>query len=83
MMELLHHFAQAWMVVTSCLCVYWVARTDRWHRWGFVAGLASEPAYLYMAVTAKPFQWGIFLLTLWWTWYWGVGAWRRFGKTNA
>ena len=69
--------AQAWLLVTSMLAVWCVARTDRWHRWGFVAGLASEPAFLYSSWTSG--QWGILLLTAWWTWYWAVGAWRRFG----
>jgi hypothetical protein len=61
--------------------VWAVARTDRWHRWGFVFGLSSEPAFLYAAWESR--QWGILLLTVWWTYYWGVGAWRRFGKRET
>lgn len=76
-------FVQAYVVVTSMAAVWAVARTDRWHRWGYVAGVASEPAWLYIAITANPVQWGILLLTVWWTWYWTVGAWRRFGKNAA
>lgn len=79
----LHHFAQAWMLLFSCLSVYCVARQDRWHRWGFVFGLTSEPAYIYVSIATDPVQWGILLLTLWWTWQWGVGGWRRFRKNET
>jgi hypothetical protein len=79
--EWFDHANQLWLLVTSMAAVWCVARADRWHRWGFVAGLASEPSYLYTSWVSG--QWGIFLLTLWWTWYWGVGAWRRFGKDAA
>jgi len=81
MSEFLHHFAQAWVLVTSMLAVWAVARTDEWHKWGFVFGLASEPGFLYASWTSG--QWGILLLTAWWTWYWGVGAYRRFRKNET
>lgn len=71
-----HDFAQAWVFVTSALAVYCVARTDRWHRWGYVFGLASEPGWFYAAWIAD--QWGTLLLAMWWSYSWGMGAWRRF-----
>lgn len=80
---LAHHIAQAWMVVFSMLSIFCVARTDRWHKWGFVAGLLSEPAYVFMAFETPDVQWGILVLVFWWTYYWGIGALRRFGKNEA
>jgi hypothetical protein len=80
--ELLHHLAQAWVLCTSCLAVYFVARTEpNLNRWGYVFGLASEPGWMYASWVAD--QWGTFLLTIWWSYYWGVGAWRRFKKDEA
>lgn len=76
----IHNAMQAYVFATSMMAVWCVARTDRWHRWGYIAGLMSEPAWFYFAWITQ--SWGILLLTVWWSWSWGVGAWRRFGKQN-
>jgi hypothetical protein len=77
-MNWLDHLAQLVILVPSAVAVWAVARTDKWHRRGFLFGLASEPGFLYASVTTG--QWGVLLLTAWWTWYWGVGAYRRYMK---
>jgi len=74
----LHDAVQAWILVTSMAAIWCVARTDSWHRWGYVFGLASEPGWFYAAWQSG--QWGTLLLCAWWSWSWGVGAWRRFGR---
>ena len=79
--EIVYHLIQAYLFITSAASVYLVSRTDKWHKWGFVAGLLSEPGWLYMAYTTN--QWAVLLLTLWWTYYWGAGAYRRFFKENV
>lgn len=71
-----HNAIQAYVFVFSALAVYCTARVDRWHRWGFVFGLASEPAWFYFAWLTD--SWGILALTVWWSWSWAQGAWRRF-----
>lgn len=75
---MMHDAVQLYVFVTSMLSAWAVARTDGWNKWAYIAGLASEPAWLYIAVTTD--SWGVVLLTIWWTWYWAVGAWRRFGR---
>ena len=79
-MTWLDHLAQLVILVPSMAAVWAVARTDHWQRWGYVFGLLSEPGFLYSSVSTG--QWGIILLTAWWTYYWGVGAWAavRSGK---
>ena len=72
----LHDLAQAWVLVFSALAIFCVARTDKWHRWGFVFGLLSEPGWLVAAWMAD--QWGTIVLCGWWSVSWAVGAWRRF-----
>lgn len=72
----LHDFIQAWVLMFSCLAIWCVARTDRWHRWGYVFGAVSEPAWLWAAWESQ--QWGVLLLCGWWGYYWIVGAYRRF-----
>lgn len=79
----MHNLAQAWVLVTSSAAVTMVARTDSWHRWGYVMGFASEPGWLYSATMASPIQWAVVLLTVWWAYYWGIGAWRRFRKSET
>lgn len=74
----LHNAMQLYVFVFSMMAVWCVARTDRWHRWGYVFGLLSEPAWAYFAWTTD--SWGIMLLTAWWSWSWSVGIVRRFGR---
>ena len=72
----MHDIAQAYVLITSALAVYCVARTDKWNKWGYVFGLASEPAWMYSAYIAD--QWGTMLLAVWWSYSWAMGAYRRF-----
>jgi hypothetical protein len=71
-----HNFCQLYLLIMSALAIFLVARTDKWHKWGFVAGLLSEPGWVYAAVTAH--QWGVTLLAVFWSFSWAVGAHRRF-----
>jgi uncharacterized membrane protein HdeD (DUF308 family) len=67
---------QAWILVFSGAAALMVARTDRWHRWGHVAGLISQPAYIY--TTFVHGQWAMLLLTAFYSWCWLQGIRRRF-----
>ena len=77
---MMHHAAQAYILVLSLAAIMLVARTDPVSRWGFVAGLASEPGWLYAAWESG--QWGVMLLSIWWGGWWAVGAWRRFPEVR-
>lgn len=78
-MTLFDHFVQLWIIMFSGGAAYMVSRTDGWHRWGHVAGLVSQPAYLY--TTYHSGQWALLLLTGWYTWYWTQGIRNRFWRT--
>lgn len=71
--------AQWWIFVFSGAAAFMVARTDRWHRWGHVAGLLSQPAYVY--TTVEHGQWAMLLLTGWYSWHWFQGMRNRFWRT--
>jgi hypothetical protein len=76
----LHNWCQLYLLITSALAIWCVARTDKWHRWGFIFGLISEPGWVYAAITAD--QWGVTILAAFWTFSWAVGAYRRFHKAE-
>lgn len=45
---------------------------DTLGRWGVLAGLASQPCWIYSAWKAR--QWGILALSLWYTFAWACGV---------
>lgn len=67
---------QIWILLFSGACAIMISTTGRWHRWGHVAGLASQPAYIY--TTWHYGQWAMLLLTAWYTFYWYRGIRNRF-----
>lgn len=73
------HFVQAWILVFSGGAAYLISRTDRWHRWGHVAGLISQPAYITTTIMSG--QWALLILTFWYTWYWWRGIRNRFWRS--
>jgi hypothetical protein len=69
--------AQFGIVVFGCSAVWLVGRKDKKiSRWGYVAGLLSEPFWLYTAVSND--QWGIVVLAVWYTYAWGSGFLNHF-----
>jgi len=63
--------AQIIIIVFGATAIWFVGRREVWKRWGYILGLCSPPAFLYTAWQHK--QWGIFLLSLWYTYSWGQG----------
>lgn len=45
--------------------LFFSRRSGRLRRWGYVVGLAGEPAWFYAAATAEPVQWGVIGVTIW------------------
>jgi hypothetical protein len=57
---------QVWVAVCGMSAVWLLSYKDRRvRRWGYVVGLLSQPGWLISAVLAE--QWGIALLTIWYT----------------
>ena len=71
-------FCQIAIAVLSCFAIWLLAKKRRSvQRWGYVTGLASEPFWIYASFTAD--QWGILLVSLWWTVCYLVGIWNHWG----
>ncbi len=66
---------QTFLTLFSGLAIWLVGRTDKWQRWGFWAGLASQPFWIYSAVETQ--QFGILILSLFYTYCWGKGVWNH------
>lgn len=66
-------FIQAGILILGGFAVALLAHKEASVRkWGYVTGLASEPFWIYAAVTTD--QWGVVLIALWWAWWYYKGA---------
>ena len=54
--------------ILSCAGVYFVTKKDRTRKYGYVFGLCSQPFWIY--TTAYNHQWGLFALSLFYTYRW-------------
>jgi hypothetical protein len=66
------NICQIWIVLFGCSAIWFVGRKEEWKRLGYIFGLLSQPAWLYTAIEHK--QWGIALLSLWYTYAWSQGV---------
>ena len=48
------------------------------NKWGFVAGLASQPFWFITSITNK--QWGVFVVAIIFTFSWALGIYEWFFK---
>lgn len=69
------------ILLFGCSAVWLVGRAEAWRRWGYIAGLCAQPFWLFTSV--KHDQWGIAILSLWYTYSWTQGIynyWIRPGR---
>ena len=62
---------QLMIAILGGLAIYLVGRKDKYKRYGYISGLLSQPFWLYSAFVNQ--QWGIFVLSIWYTYSWGNG----------
>lgn len=62
---------QIGILIFGCSAVWFVGRKERWKRWGYILGLCSQPFWFWTTITHE--QYGIALLSLWYTYSWGQG----------
>lgn len=68
-------FLQAFIALTGAIAFLLVVRTQLGQaKWGYLLGLAGQPAWLYATFTTG--QFGMFAVSLVWTWVWGQGVWE-------
>ncbi|MGO9370693.1 MAG: hypothetical protein ACLQBD_01175 [Syntrophobacteraceae bacterium] len=73
-METIDFISQAWMVIFGCAAIWLLGRREDWRRWGYVAGLVSQPAWLFSGFYHH--QWGLILISCWYTYSWVQGVWN-------
>jgi hypothetical protein len=69
--------AQIGLTVLSPLSIILVAKKNKW---GFVTGLFSEPFWFATAIINK--QWGVFAVTIVFTFSWILGIYEWFFKKD-
>jgi hypothetical protein len=62
---------QIGIIVFSCLSIFLLSRKDKWMPYGFIIGLVGQPLWLYSSIYSG--QWGVFIVTLWFSWRYLVG----------
>lgn len=75
-------------IVIACtgLPAVWLSQDTRenWRRYACLFGLAGQPFWMYATLTAQ--QWGMFALTLFYTYAWGKGVrnhWLKGGEHHG
>lgn len=64
---------QAAILILSGLAIWLVShRSAKVRRWGYIAGLAGQPFWLWTTYQAE--QWGLVVLSVWYTWAWTRGV---------
>jgi nicotinamide riboside transporter PnuC len=71
--EYLDQVSQVALVILGPLAIILVAKKNRW---GFVAGLLSQPFWFITALINQ--QWGVFLVSIIFTGSWILGIWEWF-----
>jgi len=70
--------SQIFIIVLGIPTFFLISRPESWRRWGFVLGLISQPFWYYQTITHQ--QWGIFILSLFYTYTWCQGIYFGFVK---
>lgn len=68
---MLDWIVQSMIVVFGGSAIWFVTRKESWQRWGYILGMCSQPAWFYTTITNE--QYGIAMLSLWYTYAWGQG----------
>jgi hypothetical protein len=69
---------QVGIMLLGCPAVVLIGYREKWARWGFLLGLSSQPFWIYESITHK--QWGILIVTILYTWAWGLGVYKLWIK---
>lgn len=68
--------AQLGIVTFGASAIFLISFKDtRLRRWGYISGLLSQPFWLWATWDAG--QWGIFALTVFYTYSWAQGIWNH------
>ena len=71
-------FSQIMLFVFGASAIWFVSRKEDWKRWGYILGLCGQPFWFYSAYQTE--QWGIAVLTLFYTYAWIQGIYNYWIK---
>lgn len=74
----LDHIAQLGIMLCGVSAIWFVGRTEKWRRWGFILGMLGQPFWIY--TTIKHGQYAITAMTLLYAYSWGQGIWLHWIK---
>lgn len=73
-------YIQIGIAILSGISIWLLSLKSKCRRWGFIVGLASEPLWIY--VTFKEAQWGMFVLCIWFTYAYFQGIYNFWIKED-
>lgn len=73
-------FIQIGITLFSCAAIWLLAQKKPWARWGYIVGIVGQPCWFY--TTWEHAQWGMFLVTCWFTFSYGQGIWNYWTKPS-
>jgi hypothetical protein len=74
----MENISQIGIIIFGASAIWFVSRREKWRRWGYLLGILSQPFWFISAYQSK--QWGIFLLSVWYTYSWTQGIWNYWIK---
>ena len=72
--------SQIGVMVFGASAIWFVGRKEEWRRWGYILGLLGQPFWYYTTITNE--QWGIFLMTIFYTYSWCQGVYNFWIKKD-
>jgi len=73
---MLDSIIQMIILITSAASIWFIGRKEHWSKWGYVIGIVSQPFWLY--TTYQNSQWGLFALSIFYLYSWGMGVYNNF-----
>ena len=70
--------SQIAIMIFGASAIWFVSRKEDWKRWGYILGMCGQPFWIW--TTIENAQWGIMIMTLFYTFSWGKGIWNYWVK---
>jgi hypothetical protein len=71
-------FPQVMIFIFGVSAIWLVGRTDRWRRYGYIAGLLGQPFWIYHTFTTG--QWMVLAICMFYLYSWAMGFYNHWLK---
>lgn len=72
---------QMMIALTGCVAVFLTQQNNaKWKKYAPILGLIGQPFWFYTTYTNE--QWGIFVLSFFYTYSWGLGVYNSWVREN-